>query len=173
MERVVVRDSRAALWIALIASLVFVTGIVLLPRRGILTAFDWSGVVFFAAGTAVCIWRLVLPRPRLVIEQDGMTASGLGVGQIRWTDVQRAYLRSFLGHPYLCVEVRNRETYVHRFSAVRRCVYSANQMLVPADFAVSLAGVDARLDEVIGLVTRLANGSSGAEQGTAADAPRR
>lgn len=173
MERLVVRDSRVALWIALLVSLVFVTGIVLLPRRGTLTAFDWSGVVFFAAGAAVCIRRLVRPRPRLVIEQDGMTASGCGVGQICWTDVRRAYLRSFLGQPYLCVDVRHRETYVRRYSAVRRFVNWANQMLVPADFAVSLAGVDARLDEIVGLVMKSAHDSPGAEQGAAADAPRR
>jgi hypothetical protein len=150
-----------------------VAGVVFLSRNGTLTAFEWSGVVFFAAGAAVCLSRLVRPRPRLIIEQGGMTAVGFGVGQIRWTDVQRVDLRWVLGQPHLCLDLRNRATYLQRLSLVHRIAYLANQRLVPADVAVFVGGVDAPLDDVIGLVTRLANSSPGAEQGAAADVARR
>jgi hypothetical protein len=153
--------------------LVFVIGVVLLPPSGTVTAFDWSGVSFFGACAVACLWRLVHPRPRLVIDQHGVTAGRLGHTRIRWEDVRRAYLRSFFGHPYLCIDVEERETYVKRLSVLRRVMSRANRVLVPADLAVPLVGVDARPDEIVGRVRQLSERRPGAEQGAASDATRR
>jgi hypothetical protein len=126
MDRVVLKNSRWQYLLLLLASLGFVAGGVSILAMGKSSLAGWAGIVFFGAW-ALVFTRLVDARPRLII--SGILDRTLGVGIIPWSDIEGAYHRSISGNHFICLILRDPETYRQRLSPLRRTVASANRAL--------------------------------------------
>jgi hypothetical protein len=152
MEKLVIKSSRWKYFLYLFAALGFVvTGAVMIASG---ERFGWAAVVFFGAGIPVFVWQIVDSRPRLVIDERGVTDRTLGVGRIEWRDVEAAYVISISGTDFICLELSAPEKYLGRLSKVRRAMATANRKMGFTDFSLNLSGVDARTDEVFELVMK-------------------
>jgi hypothetical protein len=114
--------------------------------------FGWAAAVFFGAGAVVTLVKLLDPRPRLVIDADGLLDRTLGVGRILWSDIERAYLRSVEGFDFICLVVRDPSVYLDKLSPVRRKLAGANLALGFTQLNLSLAGLKARPEDLLRLI---------------------
>jgi hypothetical protein len=154
METVVVKNSRWQYAILLLASLGFVAGGAFILAMGGPLPVGWAGIVFFGACALVSAWQFADARPRLSISERGILDRTMGIGLIPWSEIERAYVRSIAGNDFICLVLRNPETYTQYVSPLRRAMSSANRALGFTDFSINLSGVNARIDEVFELVIK-------------------
>ena len=100
--------------------------------------------------------RLFDKRPRLTLTQTGVTDHQLGIGEIRWTDIEGACVRSTRGSIFICLNLRNELEYVARMASTTRLANSANKKLGFTFIVLALNGVDADSDEVLATVKSMA-----------------
>jgi hypothetical protein len=152
MEKLIIKNSRWRYVLLLIASIGFVVAGIWMVMRG--KPFGWAAIVFFGSSLPLFIWQIVDSRPRLVVDEHGVTDRTLGVGRIPWGDIEVAYVRSINGNDFICLELRNREKYWQKLSKVKRAMAAANRGLGFTDFNLNLSGVDVNTDELFELIMK-------------------
>jgi hypothetical protein len=152
MEKLIIKNSRRKYLRMLIGSMGFVGGGIWMVIDGVL--LGWICILFFGFCSLSFIWQIADPRPRLIIDEQGVLDRTLGVGRIAWSDIKAAYLRSIHGNDFICLELRNAKKYKQKLSQVRRSLAGANRDLGFTDFHLNLSGVDASTDEVIELIMK-------------------
>lgn len=157
MEKLVIKSSRWKYFLLLFASLGFVVAGAAMVISG--EWFGWVAIAFFGAGVPLFVWQIADSRPRLVIDERGVTDRTLGVGRIAWRDVEAAYVVSISGTDFICLELSDPGKYLGRLSKVRRAMAAANRKMGFTDFSLNLSGVDARTDEVFELVMKFCEAS--------------
>jgi hypothetical protein len=129
-------------WIALmIGSLAFVALGLWLALSGSSVVIGWINVAFFGACSVIYIRHLADRRPRIVVDECGVTDNLLGVGCIEWADVVGAELRFVRGSPILSLELRDPSKYVIRLSPFMRRMTAANKVLGFTEISLSLVGL--------------------------------
>ena len=116
--------------------------------------FGWVPIVFFGTGAIVFAWQIVDSRPRLTIDENGVTDRTLGIGRIAWDDIESAYLATIQGNGFICLELRNPEQYLAKMSKTRRSMSPLNRELGFTDFNINLSNIDAGNSEVFELVMK-------------------
>jgi hypothetical protein len=154
MEKLIIKNSRRKYLRMLIVCMGFVGGGIWMVIDG--ARFGWLGILFFGFGNLTFIWQIADPRPRLIIDEQGVSDRMLGVGRIAWSDIQSAYLKSVYGNDFICLKLRNADKYKQKLSQTRRSLAGANRAFGFTDFYLNLSGVDASTDEVIKLIKKYA-----------------
>jgi len=158
MPRATFGTSRWRFGLLLLASLGFVASAVVALRRAPDQALlAWSTIVFFGGGAGVLLWELLDRRPRLVIDEQGILDRTIGVGLIRWEDIEGAHVKSLSGNDFICLELRDPQAYLGRpgrRGRLMRAMRSANQALGFTEFNVNLTGLPVGVAEVFELVVK-------------------
>ena len=165
MEKLIIKNARWKYVLVLLGSIGFVAAGIWMVLDGRL--FGWLAILFFGCGIPISIWQIADSRPRLIIDQHGVLDRTLGVGRIAWTDIEEAYVKSISGNHFICLELKNPETYAQKLSKVKRAMNEANRNLGFTDFNLNLSGVDVRSEEVFELVMKYCEQS---KLGTSKDA---
>jgi hypothetical protein len=161
MEQLIIKNSRWKYVLLLIGCIGFVVAGIWMVFAG--KPFGWLSILFFGSGIPISIWQLADSRPRLIIDEHGVSDRTLGVGRIAWGDIEAAYVRSISGNDFICLELRNPEKYSEKLSKVKRAMAAANRSLGFTDFNLNLSGVDVRTEEVFELVMKYCQVSSEAQ----------
>ena len=128
-----------------------------------LAAYGPAGVVIGGLGIAVFVpaaawlaWRLLAPRPTLLLDHDGLHdhASATAVGLVPWSQVTRVAVQTIGGHRMLSVQVRDADELLADQPAVRRRVLATNLSLLGTPVNVPLSAVDVPEDELLDAVER-------------------
>jgi hypothetical protein len=152
MEKVEIKNSRWKNVLFLLASLGFVAGGIGMVMDG--EMFGWTAILLFGGGALVFIRQLIDARARLIIDKDGITDRTMGVGTIKWEEIENAYVSSISGNDFICLEVKNPEQYINKLSKVKRALAGANRSLGFTELSVNLSGVDVSTEEVFELVIK-------------------
>lgn len=154
MQTVYLRNSRKQYVVFLGIGLVFVAvGLYLLLKGEAEAAWiAWLCIVFFGACAAVFLRQLFDNRPRIVINERGITDRMLGVGLIAWSDIEDAYTASINNNVFICLELRNTDDYLQRLAPLKRKITKANTALGFTPLSLNLSGVQADPDEVLELI---------------------
>jgi hypothetical protein len=165
MQALAIGPSRGKAVLMLLASLAFVAGGIFIlvaaraderPRRGVPAAVaGWGAIVFFGGCAMVGVWQLVDSRPRLVIDEQGITDRTLRCGRIPWREIVDARVNVVHGQPFICLELRNEEPFLRKLSPAGRALLKANRALGFSALNINLGGLDADPHEVYELVLRL------------------
>jgi hypothetical protein len=148
-EQVVIRPRRTECLVYFLGSAGFAGGgIFLILLKGPQLVL-WLGVAFFGLGSLVFLWQLLDPRPRLVINSQGVYDRTNGAGWIDWSDIRAAWVASVMGHDFLCLEVLDPEKYLGRMSRWRRLVGRINRGAGFTELYLNLSGVAVRTDQVL------------------------
>lgn len=152
MEKLIVKNSRWKYALLLLGCIGFVAIGIWMITDG--KWLGWLVIMFFGSGIPLFIWQLADSRPRMVLDDYGVLDRTLGVGQIAWSDIEAAYVRSISGNDFICLELRNPEKYARKLSKVKKAMTAANRNLGFTDFNLNLSGIDARTDEVFEMVRK-------------------
>ncbi len=105
---------------------------------GVTNALFWGGAACFF------FYLIKADKPRLIIDESGITDRSLNIGQIEWSDISQAYIKVAMSNTWLCLEVTDPEKYFARFSALRKFGLRLNKPLGLTPFSMNLShiGVD-------------------------------
>lgn len=157
MEKLIIKNSRWKYVLLLIGCIGFVAAGIWMVIDG--EPFGWLGILFFGSGIPLSIWQIADSRPRLVIDERGVTDRTLGIGRIAWSDIEGAYVMSISGNDFICLELKNSEKYWQKLSKVKRAMATANRQLGFTDFNLNLSGVEASTDEIFELIMKYSQSS--------------
>lgn len=87
------------------------------------------GIPFFSLCTVYLVYRFVKPKPSLRIDKDGIddNASFVGVGKIRWDEIERIGMYSLMGQKMIGIIPKDFEPFLERQSGVKRALLSMNK----------------------------------------------
>ena len=113
-------------------------------------------IAFFGLCAAVGAWQFFDSRPRLRISNEGITDRTLGVGLIKWTDIEDAYLRYVNNEAFVCLVLRNGAPYMAQLSPLKKRLAAANQALGFTPISINLGGVAINPDQVLEYILKQA-----------------
>ena len=167
MEKLIIKNARWKYVALLIGALGFVAVGILILAKG--NSSGWVPILFFGSGVPIAVWHIADSRPRLIIDEHGVTDRTLGVGRIAWGDIKDAYVRSINRNDFICLELKNPKEYSQKLSKVKRTMAAANRNLGFTDFSLNLSGVNARTEEVFELVLKYCQLAAEARPGNSSD----
>jgi hypothetical protein len=129
--------------------------------------FGWLGVAFFGFGVVVIARQLFRRGPVVALDDLSITDHRSPDGPLFWDQVSSLWVGSVRSSRFLCIELKDAELFVSRWSPRRRALAKANEALGFPPLTISFAGLSPGLDEV------LAHIRSSHPEKMAADASRR
>ncbi len=112
----------------------------------------WSCILFFGLGIPIFGRELFDRRPRIILSHEGIFDRTLGVGVIRWEDVEGAFSQSINGSDFICLHLRNPERYVGKLSPAKQKLAAANASMGFTPLSLNLSGVQANTHQVLELI---------------------
>jgi hypothetical protein len=112
--------------------------------------FGWLGVAFFGFGTVVIARQLFLRGPVIVLDALSITDHRSPDGPLFWDQISSVWVGAVKSSRFLCVELKDPELLVSRWSARRRALAKANQAMGFPAVTISFSGLSPGLDEALG-----------------------
>lgn len=161
MEKIVIKTSRLKYTFLLIAAIGFVAcGVFLLNQSGPKWV-SWMSIIFFGSMIPLFTWQLFDSRPRLILDEEGVLDRTLKIGKISWNDISGAYLKEIKGNNFICLELKNEETYLTKLSPLMRVATSANVKLGFTPLSLNLSGVNTDAHQVLEVVLKMSAANNG------------
>lgn len=107
----------------------------------------WVGLVFFGLCFVAILIQLFRGRPSVILDEAGIHELR-SFGTIPWTDIISLRIDWVVTQRFLCVEVRDPQTYVSRLTARNRLIAEANPSLGFPPITISFSGLSPGLSEV-------------------------
>jgi hypothetical protein len=121
---------------------------VFLHRGALATGVGWFGFVFFGLTALKIVVDILRPRPRVIINDEGIEDRRLKIGVVPWKDIAAIELRRMGPAKFFCVEVRDPDHYVSRMPAVVRLGTWANGLLGHPPVTMTFAGLSPPINDV-------------------------
>ena len=136
--------------------LISANGLVSLPW------FVWGFLLFFSSssilfGIFVFILgqRVFLSHPRLKISNTGITDYTQKIGEILWSDIDSAYLRSAGHSTFICLKLRDLNKYLVKIPRLSKWLNLPNRTLGFTPITLNLSGVKADSQEILTTIKTL------------------
>jgi hypothetical protein len=149
-ERIEIPQGKFVYWMILAFALGFIFfGIYLYQETPML-----GGVlILFACFIGVKIFRLIMdPRPRLVLDHEGVEDRNNGMGLIAWGDITRTSIDISNGQEFINLFVRNEDEYLSRVSKMKRATLKLNKSLGFSPITIAMSGIKMPASELLALI---------------------
>lgn len=151
---------RTSIWksigILLICMMFVVLGIFIL-----FVGKDWKSfsiallsIVLFGLGFVVLLRQALDRRPRIIIDEIGVTDRTLGVGRIDWDDIQASAINSVFTNSFISLKISNIEKYTGRLSNTSKKLTKINKSLGFGELNLNLSLVDMKAKKIQELVMK-------------------
>ena len=162
MNEVVIYPKKVKLFAVAMASLLFVIlGFYLgqnheemgLPLRVAIIA-SYVGIPFFGLCLVYAVYRLLMPKPAVVISDEGIfdNASAVGAGMLRWEEIAEVFAYDFMGQRMLGIVPVDEEAVLRRQSPLKRVMAKMNKGIAPAPFNIPQTVLPISVDELLSKV---------------------
>ena len=162
MTEVVIYPKKLKLLAIALGSLLFVilgfyflqNGVAMgLPLRTIIIA-SYVGIPFLGLCLVYAIYRLLIPKPSVVISDEGIfdNASAVGAGMLRWEEIADVFTYDFMGQRMLGIIPVNEEIVLSRQSLLKRIIVKMNKGIAAAPFNIPQAALPISADELLSKV---------------------
>lgn len=148
--------SRRKLGLAAVGALAFVgAGFFIVSDRTvpffIKIVGGYGGIAFFGLCLPFCLYRLIRPKPMIVVSRDGLfdNASAIGAGWLRWHEIAEIKILSFMSQRFLGIVPVNLESVLARTSFWRRLFLRMNRQLVHAPINIPESVLPMSVDELL------------------------
>jgi hypothetical protein len=142
----------AALGFAVLG-IAFVTG-KLGNRDGVDIFVGWMSIVFGGGAAAAAGWRLTVSRPRLILDDRGLSYAPWGTHIIPWCDIVGVSVREIESNAYVCLELRNSDKHLRQASFTWRAFSMVNFAFGLERFTISLTATECTPDELLELIIK-------------------
>jgi len=110
-------------------------------------------ILFFGIGSSALIYKYAIDRrPRIVIDNEGVTDRTLHVGRIEWKDIEGIELRSLYMNQFVVLQLRDSRKYVDRLSRGGRLASHSNKALGFGGLNLNLSLVNVDANEVFNVM---------------------
>ncbi len=166
MEDIVIFPSRKKLVLIAVGAFVFIAIGVFIIRKPetfwiVRVLGGYLGVAFFGICLGYAIFRLIKPKPSLVINDEGVfdNASAVGAGMLKWSEIAEVKISSYMGQRFLSIVPNNLEEILQRQSILKRWLMKVNRGLVDSPFNVPETTLPLKLEEVLSLIDTRRSGT--------------
>jgi hypothetical protein len=113
---------------------------------------SYIGIPFFGVCAGFALYRLILPCPALVVDNEGIIdrASALAVGFISWDEIKRIMPYTYMGQAMLGIEPKDLSTVLARQGWLKRCLIRMNLRLGCAAINIPQVILPITIDELAG-----------------------
>ncbi len=110
----------------------------------------WLCGGFFALGIPIFLRQIFDLKPRLILSDDGVIDSTLGIGMIDWKDIHGLSIQSVHKNDFICLEMDEdaNEKYLSNLSPVKRKLVTANVALGFAPVNLNLSGIKGSTNDI-------------------------
>ena len=112
---------------------------------------SYVGVPFFGLCFLYAIYRLLLPKPSVIISSEGLfdNASAIGAGMLRWEEIKEIYLHEYLGQQMLGIVLKDAEPVIARQPSFKRILARMNGSLVGNPFNIAQVSLPISVEEML------------------------
>jgi len=171
MSETIIYLRRGRLVFAALGSVAFVAGGFFLMMHPEL-ADEWMAqligaisILFFGAASFYILFRLVKPKPAVILRDDGIIdqASGLAAGFIPWSEITSVHIATMHYQRFLCLVPSHPDLVLAQQSAAKRALMQANIGLVGTPVAIPMDYLNMPGDQLLAEVEgRVAQAHTGA-----------
>ena len=111
--------------------------------------FGWLGVAFFGFGVLVLARQVFRRGPVIVVDILSITDHRSSDGPLFWDQVRSIWVGSVQSSKFLCLDLKDPEALLARWSAKRRALAKANAALGFPPVTISFTGLSPGLEEVL------------------------
>ena len=111
--------------------------------------FGWLGVAFFGFGMLVLARQVLRRGPVIVLDNLSITDHRSADGPLFWDQIQSIWVGSVQSSKFLCLELKDPEALLSRWSAKRRAFAKANAALGFPAVTISFTGLSPGLEDVL------------------------
>lgn len=157
MPEIIVKTSIWKSVFFLLICLMFVAGgifILFVGKDGRAFFIGLANVVLFGLGFIVLLRQAADRRPRIVIDENGVTDRTLGIGRIDWDDIEEAVPASILTNNFICLKISNVEKYTGQLSKTSKKLARMNKDLGFGELNLNLSLVDMKAEKIQELVMK-------------------
>jgi hypothetical protein len=114
----------------------------------------YVGIPFFGLCLVYAIYRLLIPKPAVVISDEGIfdNASAVGAGMLRWEEIAHVFAYDYMGQRMLGIIPVNEEVVLGRQSRLKRVMAKMNKGIAPAPFNIPQNVLPISVDELLSRV---------------------
>lgn len=159
MDDVIIYPSKVKTLLIAAGSLMFVAlGVYLAAGRVHMRLPLWAvvvssyiGVPFFGLCFLYALYRLLSPKPSVVISREGIfdNASAAGAGLLKWEEIANIFPYDFMGQRMLGIVPRDAEAVMARQPPFKRLLAKMNRGLVQAPFNIPQSSLSVSVDELL------------------------
>src|SRR5215216_2393472 len=121
-----------------------------LPLRAIIIT-SHVGIPFVGLCLVYAMYRLFMPKPAVVISDEGIfdNASAVGAGMLRWEEIADVFAYDFMGQRMLGIIPVNEEVVLRRQSRLKKVMAKMNKGIAPAPFNIPQNVLPISVDELL------------------------
>ncbi len=154
METVEYHSSKGRYVFTLILSffLIAMGVFVILNTEELLAGIVTAG--FFSLAVPICIKELLDTRPRLILDNEGITDRTLGVGKILWADIDGAQLSVIRHNAFIGLKIDSAkvDNFIQNQAWWKKLFIKANKAFGFQQININLVGLDADFEELLSLI---------------------
>lgn len=115
---------------------------------------SYVGIPFSGLCLVYAIYRLLLPKPAVVISDEGIfdNASAVGAGMLRWEEIAHVFAYDFMGQRWLGIIPVHEEVVLGRQSRLKRVMAKMNKGIAEAPFNIPQSVLPISVDELLSRV---------------------
>ena len=112
---------------------------------------SYVGIPFFGLCLVYAIYRLLMPKPAVVISDEGIfdNASAVGAGMLKWDEIAEVFAYDFMGQRMLGIIPVNEEVVLGRQSRLKRVMAKMNKGIAEAPFNIPQNVLPISVDELL------------------------
>jgi hypothetical protein len=155
MQEIVIKTSVWKAILILFISAAFVAGGIFTILRSndlFLNIIGIIGIVFFGVGFFVLLYHVSDRRPRIIIDEKGITDRTLGIGRIDWEDIESVDLASVSSTKFVVLYLKDTGKYLKRLSNTSRKITKINKMLGFGALNLNLSLIDMKPQSFFNLI---------------------
>ena len=121
---------------------------------GAVVAIGWVSIVFFGCCGTFAVWRLVRPRPAVIISAQGVVdhATANSAGLVPWSQIRELKILSFTNQAHLGIFVHDPAAFIAQSSPLKRATMHTNVRLSGAPVVIPRAALATDLETLENLI---------------------
>jgi hypothetical protein len=124
---------------------------------------SWVGIPFFGFGFLYACYRLIVPKPALIVNHEGIfdNASAISAGLVKWDEIADVFVSDFMGQSFLSVVPVDIEAFLQRQPVFKIWLMKANAGLVAAPINIPQSMLRMKVEELASEIQKYRQKRSG------------
>lgn len=112
---------------------------------------SYIGVPFFGLCFLYYVKRIIIRKPSLVVNKDGITdnSSLISIGLMKWSEIERIYLYDYMGQKFIGIIPYDYQSIISNIHPMKKAVINMNKRMIEAPINIVQNTVSVPLEQII------------------------